>query len=256
MALDVEEGVLVVPGTRLGPAGAGLAAGAGAYALDGVVYAALVGRVRCAKPRASPFAAPSPAGASSAAPGHSPAGSAAAPVAEEAMDEQGEQDELQDAEDADAAAHAAAAASSAELVVSVVGTGALRPRVVPVVGSIVTCRIGRINARMAQCEILCVGPKAVPGRAGFRGIIRKESVRSFEVDRVELPLCFRPGDIVRATVASLGTARSYELSTAEAHLGVVSAVSETGEPLEAVSHEQMRCPSTGQLEPRKVARLD
>ena len=172
------------------------------------------------------------------------------------MDEQGEQDELLDAEDADAAAHAAAAASSAELVVSVVGAGALRPRVVPVVGSVVTCRIGRINARMAQCEILCVGPKAVPGRAGFRGIIRKESVRSFEVDRVELPLCFRTGDIVRATVASLGTARSYELSTAEAHLGVVSAVSETGEPLEAVSHDQMRCLSTGQLEPRKVARLD
>ena len=35
--------------------------------------------------------------------------------------------------------------------------------------------------------------------------------------------CFRPGDVVRAEVLSLGDARSYYLSTAEPELGVVRA---------------------------------
>lgn len=41
--------------------------------------------------------------------------------------------------------------------------------------------------------------------------------------------CFRPGDIVRAKVISLGDARSYYLSTADNSLGVVHAKSLAGE---------------------------
>jgi exosome complex RNA-binding protein Csl4 len=40
--------------------------------------------------------------------------------------------------------------------------------------------------------------------------------------------CFRPGDIVRAKVLSLGDARSYHLSTADNSLGVVRAKSLAG----------------------------
>ena len=40
--------------------------------------------------------------------------------------------------------------------------------------------------------------------------------------------CFRPGDVVRAKVVSLGDARSYFLSTAEKELGVVYAKSVAG----------------------------
>jgi exosome complex component CSL4 len=42
--------------------------------------------------------------------------------------------------------------------------------------------------------------------------------------------CFRPGDIVRAEVISLGDSRSYYLSTAKNELGVVYAKSLAGGP--------------------------
>lgn len=40
--------------------------------------------------------------------------------------------------------------------------------------------------------------------------------------------CFRPGDVVRAKVLSLGDARSYYLTTADNTLGVVHAKSLAG----------------------------
>jgi hypothetical protein len=40
--------------------------------------------------------------------------------------------------------------------------------------------------------------------------------------------CFRPGDVVRAKVLSLGDARSYYLTTADNALGVVHAKSLAG----------------------------
>lgn len=43
--------------------------------------------------------------------------------------------------------------------------------------------------------------------------------------------CFRPGDVVRAKVLSLGDARSYYLTTADNALGVVHAKSLAGEAL-------------------------
>jgi hypothetical protein len=42
--------------------------------------------------------------------------------------------------------------------------------------------------------------------------------------------CFRPGDVVRAQVLSLGDARSYYLTTADNSLGVVHAKSLSGVP--------------------------
>ena len=80
-------------------------------------------------------------------------------------------------------------------------------------------------------------------------------MRSIEIDAVEVPSCFRPGDVVRAKVLSLGDARTFYLSTAADDLGVVFAKSEvSGEPLVAESCERMRCPSTGTVEKRKVAK--
>jgi exosome complex RNA-binding protein Csl4 len=38
-----------------------------------------------------------------------------------------------------------------------------------------------------------------------------QDVRSTEVDRVEMSKCFRPGDIVRARIVSLGDSRQYYL---------------------------------------------
>ena len=47
------------------------------------------------------------------------------------------------------------------------------------------------------------------------------------MDKVELISCFRPGDLVRAAVLSLGDSRSYLLTTARNELGVVYAKSAT-----------------------------
>lgn len=136
-----------------------------------------------------------------------------------------------------------------------VATPTQKPKVVPVAGSIVTCRVTKVTPRFAVCDIVCVGTHSVPS-AGFKGMIRKENVRSFEIDRVEMHGSFRPGDIVRAQVASLGTARSYELTTAEKELGVVSALSAAEASMVAISFEEMKCPVTGVVEKRKVAKLD
>lgn len=46
--------------------------------------------------------------------------------------------------------------------------------------------------------------------------------------QVEVLSCFRPGDIVRAEVLSVGDARSYYLTTAKNELGVVFAKSLAG----------------------------
>ena len=76
--------------------------------------------------------------------------------------------------------------------------------------------------------------------------------------------CFRPGDVVRCSVTSLGDKRSYFVTTASDDLGVVSAKSEggecssfvldwKGEAMEAISLVEMRAPSSGVIESRKVA---
>jgi exosome complex RNA-binding protein Csl4 len=94
-----------------------------------------------------------------------------------------------------------------------------------------------------------------------------------QVDRVEIYKCFRPGDIVRARVISLGDSRQYYLSTAENELGVLYAKASgdmggtglsvlggvgggggKGGVMVAVDWETMECPVTGVREPRKVAK--
>ncbi|KAL9936697.1 hypothetical protein V8E36_004765 [Tilletia maclaganii] len=69
----------------------------------------------------------------------------------------------------------------------------------------------------------------------FTGVIRAQDVRATEKDKVRLADCFRVGDIVRASVISLGDARSYFLSTAENRLGVIYAISSSAVPIKNVS---------------------
>ncbi|GAA5994425.1 exosome non-catalytic core subunit CSL4 [Rhodotorula paludigena] len=112
--------------------------------------------------------------------------------------------------------------------------------------------VSRITRQAATISLLTVDGR--PCRPDFTGIIRSQDVRQTAKDSVKIWSCFRPGDVVRAKVISLGDSRSYFLSTAANSLGVLFAVSSTtGEALEAVSWEEMREPSTGEVEPRKVA---
>jgi exosome complex RNA-binding protein Csl4 len=124
----------------------------------------------------------------------------------------------------------------------------------PQPGATVLARVTRVTPRLASCDILCVGGAAT--EAPFSGIIRQQDVRATEVDKVALHDCFRPGDVVRAAVLSLGDARSYYLTTARNELGVVHARSAAaGEPLTPLSWQEMVCPKTQTVEKRKVARV-
>ena len=88
-------------------------------------------------------------------------------------------------------------------VMTVLGEGAAKMSIVPVVGDIVTCKIVRINPRQAQLEILCVGSTALREPVG--GIIRREDVRDYERDQVAIYKSFRPGDVVLGRVLSFGS---------------------------------------------------
>ncbi|RWW29369.1 hypothetical protein BHE74_00002471 [Ensete ventricosum] len=125
---------------------------------------------------------------------------------------------------------------------------------VPQPGSVVIARVTKVMARMAAADIMCVESKAV--REKFTGIIRQQDVRATEIDKVDMYLSFHPGDIIRALVLSLGDARAYYLSTAKNELGVVSAQSIAGATMVPISWTEMQCPLTGQVEKRKVAKVD
>ncbi|KAH9307408.1 hypothetical protein KI387_035319, partial [Taxus chinensis] len=94
---------------------------------------------------------------------------------------------------------------------------------VPEPGATITARITKVMVRMASADIVCVGTRAV--KETFTGIVRQQDVRATEIDKVDMHMSFRPGDVVRAEVLSLGDARAYYLSTAKNELGVVSAES-------------------------------
>jgi len=124
--------------------------------------------------------------------------------------------------------------------------------VVPELHSIVISRVLKVNPRFASVEILCVGMKVL--KEHFQGIIRAQDVRATELDKVEMYKCFRPNDIVKAEIISLGDSRSYFLSTAKNELGVIFAKSVAGATMIPVSWEAMICPKTKLKEFRKVAK--
>mmetsp|Transcript_18158 Transcript_18158/g.25121 ORF Transcript_18158/g.25121 Transcript_18158/m.25121 type:complete len:191 (+) Transcript_18158:48-620(+) len=127
------------------------------------------------------------------------------------------------------------------------------PRSVPHPGDTVTVKVNKINARMAVVDILCIGERALD--QSFSGIIRQQDVRATEIDKVQIVTSFRPGDVVRAEVLSLGDARSYYLSTAKTEYGVVYAKTMSGNPMVAISWQEMQCPKTLEKSFRKVAKV-
>eukprot|EP00002_Diphylleia_rotans_P005770 TRINITY_DN1495_c0_g1_i1.p1 TRINITY_DN1495_c0_g1~~TRINITY_DN1495_c0_g1_i1.p1 ORF type:complete len:181 (-),score=38.12 TRINITY_DN1495_c0_g1_i1:27-569(-) len=126
--------------------------------------------------------------------------------------------------------------------------------IVPEIGSIVIGKVTKITTRFANVSIECVGSQAL--RDSYQGMIRLQDVRSTEVDKIQIHQCFRPGDVVRAEVISLGDSRSYYLSTAKNEYGVIFARSEAGATMIPISWEEFVCPKTGMKEKRKVAKVE
>ncbi|KAJ3135598.1 hypothetical protein HK100_002480 [Physocladia obscura] len=123
---------------------------------------------------------------------------------------------------------------------------------VPEVGAVVTGKIVRVNPRQATLMIMVVGEQ--PCADSFQGIVRVQDVRATERDKVSIYSSFRPGDVVRAEVISLGDSRSYYLSTAKNELGVILATSVAGHTMIPISWEEMICPKTRAIENRKCAK--
>lgn len=123
---------------------------------------------------------------------------------------------------------------------------------VPSISSLVLARIVKITASQAHAHILSVEHIPLPNY--FHGLIRIQDVRRHEIDKLAMEACFRPGDIVKARVISLGDSKSYYLSTAEEDLGVVLARSEDGKRLQPYDWVHMIEPESGILEARKVAK--
>ena len=129
-----------------------------------------------------------------------------------------------------------------------------RNTLLPEVGMTVLGRITRTNPRQANVSILALGQDNISCKDPFPALIRQQDIRSTEIDKVKVAESFRVGDIVRATVISLGDERSYYLSTARNELGVVMAESEVGNAMYPVSWREFEDPETGAREGRKVAK--
>jgi exosome complex component CSL4 len=134
------------------------------------------------------------------------------------------------------------------------------------VGDVVTARIEIITQKFAKCSIVCV--RDVVLKKPFpRGILRKEDVRATDVDKVEMYKMFRPNDIILAKVIPQIEINAYSLSTAlNNSLGVVIATARSLSTVTSnafslypqmvpISWNEMKCPLTLTLEPRKVARV-
>ncbi|CCH45686.1 Exosome complex component CSL4 [Wickerhamomyces ciferrii] len=159
----------------------------------------------------------------------------------------------------------------------------------PKEGDIVLSRVTKLNLKQAFVEILAVegsgnvltdsgigsnghGIIAPGGGSGaatfsihqassdlgetFKGIIRSQDVRSTDRDKVKIIESFKPGDIIRAQILSLGDGTNYYLTTSRNDLGVVYAKSYNGAGglMYAIDWQTMVCSKTGELESRKCAK--
>lgn len=124
----------------------------------------------------------------------------------------------------------------------------------PQVDSVVIGRITKITPAGAYMDIHAIDSH--PVRDTFSGVIRHADVRSFDKDRVLVHESFRPGDLVRAVVISLGDTQCYYLSTARDDLGVVFSISRHAPDtvMIPIAWDSIQCPVTGIVEHRKCAK--
>ncbi|KAG0667362.1 exosome 3'-_5 exonuclease subunit ski4 (Csl4) [Monosporozyma unispora] len=161
-------------------------------------------------------------------------------------------------------------------------------KLLPKEGDVVLCRVIRISLQRANVEIIGFQNEPMPidggvgtnghsvvgvngGSGGstfsmsqsssdlgetFRGIIRSQDVRATDRDRVKMIDAFKPGDIVKAQILSLGDGVNYYLTTARNDLGVVFAKSDNGAGslMYAMDWQTMTAPVTGAVEKRKCAK--
>ncbi|ETI21647.1 hypothetical protein G647_07994 [Cladophialophora carrionii CBS 160.54] len=138
--------------------------------------------------------------------------------------------------------------------------------VLPKVGSTVLCRVTRIRQRELNASILTVisssttSTEIIPytqlttDDLQFQAILRREDIRTHSDATTTVASSYRVGDIILASVISLGDERNYYISTAGNEFGVVVATSEGRNAMVPMSWKEMRDVVTGKGESRKVAK--
>lgn len=124
--------------------------------------------------------------------------------------------------------------------------------ILPDVNNVVLARVVRLMPKQAIAVIQQVGETVL--QTEWQGVIRVQDVRATEKDKVKIHESFKPGDIVKAQVISLGDQANYYLSTSSNELGVIMATSEAGNDMVPVSWKEFVDPETGLSELRKVAK--
>ncbi|PHH81898.1 hypothetical protein CDD82_7589 [Ophiocordyceps australis] len=125
-------------------------------------------------------------------------------------------------------------------------------QLLPEVGNVVLARVTRLMPKQAIVAIQQIGGTVL--HTEWQGVIRVQDVRATEKDKVKIQESFKPGDIVKAQVISLGDQANYYLSTASNELGVIMAMSEAGNDMVPISWKEFIDPETRLSEQRKVAK--
>lgn len=112
--------------------------------------------------------------------------------------------------------------------VSVVPSRTEEP-IISKIGSVVICRVQKLYSNQVIVEVTHVGNVSLSTRP--KGIIKREDICSQSIDSLPIYEFFRPGDLVRAEVSSLGDSKQFYLKTAEASLGVIAATSRSGKAM-------------------------
>jgi len=99
-------------------------------------------------------------------------------------------------------------------------------QIINTIGSIVTCRVQKIYTNQVVVEITHIGDELLKLRP--KGIIKREDISTHTTNSIPIYEFFRPGDMVRAEVVSLGDSKQFYLRTSDVSLGVVKAASRSG----------------------------
>ena len=125
---------------------------------------------------------------------------------------------------------------------------------VPKVGSVIIGKVTRISFNIVSVSILMFDGGIPLTSKGYSGQIRKENIVAKEIDTLKIEDCFKPGDIIKAEIVSLGDARNYVLSVLQPKYGVIQAKSTSSNSyLIQETLTTMKDPSTGEIVKRKVA---
>ncbi|TKR72570.1 hypothetical protein L596_019995 [Steinernema carpocapsae] len=127
--------------------------------------------------------------------------------------------------------------------------------VVPFLGAIVTARVQAIGPRFAKVAIFGVENSVLSH--DFNATLRREDIRAEDKHKIEMHLCFQPGDIILARVIGFGDNQTnFIVSTAEDQLGVISSISDEGDRMAPISFTEMKSVRVeDHVEPRKVAQI-